>query len=224
MTDPAHTTHDIFATTRWTVVLAAGGGSTPQSDHALEELCGTYWFPLYAYVRRRGSSKEDAEDLTQQFFARFLEKNYLNGLDAGRGRFRAFLLAALKHFMANEWDRARAQKRGGGAVHLSLDWQTADTQFQIASASETSPDKAFDREWAVALLGKVIERLAAESAAGGSAAQFEALKVFLTAGRGSNRTQRRRKRSTWRRARCVWPCTGCGSVTGNSCAMRLRRR
>jgi RNA polymerase sigma-70 factor (ECF subfamily) len=183
MTEPAPT-HDIFATTRWTVVLAAGGQGTPQSDGALEELCRTYWFPLYAYVRRRGCSKEDAEDLTQQFFARFLERNYLEGLDAGRGRFRAFLLAALKHFLANEWDRARRQKRGGGATHLSLDWQTADTQFQVAATAEASPDKAFDREWALALLGKVIERLAAESAAGKSAAQFETLKVFLTAGRG----------------------------------------
>src|ERR1700710_2716767 len=126
-------THDIFATTRWTVVLAAGGSSTPLADHALEELCGTYWFPLYAYVRRRGSSKEDAEDLTQKFFARFLEKNYLDGLDAGRGRFRAFLLAALKHFLANEWDKTQRQKRGGAITHLSLDWQTADTQFQVAS-------------------------------------------------------------------------------------------
>jgi len=183
MTDPG-STHDIFATTRWTVVLAAGGGGTPQSDHALEELCAAYWFPLYAYVRRRGHSREDAEDLTQEFFARFLERNYLEGLGAERGRFRAFLLASLKHFLANDRDRARAQKRGGGAAHLSLDWQTADTQFQIASATEASPDKAFDREWAVALLGKVIERLAAESAAGGSAAQFETLKIFLTAGRG----------------------------------------
>lgn len=183
MTTPV-SSHDIFATTRWTVVLAAGAQHTPQADRALEELCETYWFPLYAYVRRRGATKEDAEDLTQKFFALFLEKNYLDGLDAGRGRFRAFLLASLKNFLANEWDKARTQKRGGDAIHLSLDWQTADTQFQIASASETSPDKAFDREWAMALLGKVIERLAAESAAGASAAQFETLKAFLTAGRG----------------------------------------
>ena len=106
---------DVFATTHWTVVLAAGKRSTPQSDRALEELCRSYWFPLYAYVRRRGHAKEDAEDLTQAFFARFLEKNYLEGLDAERGRFRAFLLASLKHFLANEWDRSQAQKRGGAA-------------------------------------------------------------------------------------------------------------
>src|SRR5437773_5346001 len=115
---------DVFATTHWTVVLAAGRRHTPQSDLALEELCRTYWFPLYAHVRRRGHSKEDAEDLTQDFFARFLAKNYLEGLSAERGRFRAFLLASLKHFLANEWDKSQRQKRGGGVTLLSLDWRT----------------------------------------------------------------------------------------------------
>jgi RNA polymerase sigma factor (sigma-70 family) len=176
---------DIFATTHWTVVLAAGKRHTPQSDGALEELCRTYWFPLYAYVRRRGHTKEDAEDFVQEFFARFLEKNYLAGLSAERGRFRAFLLAVLKHFLANEWDKSQAQKRGGGAAHLSLDWQTADTKFQVAATNEPSPDKAFDREWALALLAKVIERLQQECAADGKAKLFEQLKIFLTAGKGA---------------------------------------
>ena len=161
-------------------MLAAGGRRSPQADRALEELCRTYWFPLYAYVRRCGRSKEDAEDLTQAFFARLLEKNHFAGLDSQKGKFRAFLLAALKHFLANEWDKARAQKRGGGAVHLSLDWRTADTQFQVAAANEPSPDRVFDREWALALLGKVIERLQSECAAEGRAALFEQLKNFLT--------------------------------------------
>ncbi len=183
-TSPA--SNDIFATTHWTVVLAAGKRHTPQSDHALEELCRSYWFPLYAYVRRRGHAKADAEDLTQAFFARFLAKNYLEGLSAERGRFRAFLLASLKHFLANEWDKSQRQKRGGGAEHLSLDWQTADTKFQVAATSEPSPDKAFDREWAVALLAKVIERLQAECAADGKAKLFEQLKVFLAAGKGES--------------------------------------
>jgi len=177
-------TGDIFATTHWTVVLAAGNRSTPQSDRALEELCRAYWFPLYAYVRRRGRTKEDAEDLTQEFFARFLGKNYLEGLSAERGRFRAFLLASLKHFLANEWDKSRRQKRGGGVPHLSLDWQTADTQFQVAVTAEPSPDEAFDREWAVTLLAKVIERLHAECEADGRGKQFVELKIFLTAGKG----------------------------------------
>jgi RNA polymerase sigma-70 factor (ECF subfamily) len=173
---------DIFATTHWTVVLAAGQRSTPLADHALEELCRAYWFPLYAYVRRRGHTREDAEDLTQAFFARFLEKNYLKDLSAERGRFRAFLLASLKHFLANEWDKSHRQKRGGQFPHLSLDWQTADTQFQIAAPAESSPDKAFDREWAVALLARVIQRLSAECEANGHKRHFAELKSFLTTG------------------------------------------
>lgn len=177
---------DIFVTTHWTVVLAAGRQRSPQAARALEELCRTYWFPLYAYVRRRGYSKEDAEDLTQAFFARLLEKNPLAGLDSDKGKFRAFLLASLKHFLANEWDKAQAQKRGGGNARLSLDWQTADTHFQLAATNEPSPDKAFDREWAVALLAKVIARLQTECATDDKARVFERLKVFLTAaGAGS---------------------------------------
>ncbi len=166
-------------------MLAAGQRHTPQSDQALEELCRTYWFPLYAYVRRRGCSKEDAEDLTQAFFARFLAKNYLAGLSAERGRFRAFLLASLKHFLANEWDKSQRQKRGGGVTLLSLDWQTADTQFQIAATAEPSPEKAFDREWALALLACVIERLRAECAEENHARLFEVLKPFLTVGKNA---------------------------------------
>ncbi len=177
---------DVFATTHWTVVLAAGERHTPQSDGALEELCRTYWFPLYAYVRRRGHNKQDAEDLTQAFFARFLEKNYLSGLSSERGRFRAFLLASLKHFLANEWDKSQAQKRGGGVALISLDWQTADTKFQVAAVNEPSPDQAFDREWALALLAKVIERLQSECAADGKAKLFEQLKMFLMAGKGES--------------------------------------
>jgi len=166
-------------------VLAAGQRHTPQSDGALEQLCRNYWFPLYAYVRRRGYTKEDAEDLTQAFFARFLAKNYLEGLSAERGRFRAFLLASLKHFLINEWKKTQRIKRGGDETMLSLDWKTADTQFQVASNAEPSPDKAFDREWAVTLLTKVIERLRAECEADGKLKQFEHLKIFLTAGKGA---------------------------------------
>ena len=176
---------DIFATTHWTVVLKAGQRHTPQSDHALEELCRTYWFPLYAYVRRRGQTKADAEDLVQAFFARFLAKNYLEGLSAERGRFRAFLLAALKNFLTNEWKKSQRLKRGGGDTVLSLDWETADTKFQVADTNEPSPDKTFDREWAVALLALVIEKLRAECAAEGKAKPFEQLKVFLTAPKGT---------------------------------------
>jgi RNA polymerase sigma-70 factor (ECF subfamily) len=173
-----------FATTRWTVVLAAGSRSTPNADVALEELCRTYWYPLYAYTRRQGHSKEDAEDLTQSFFARFLQKNYLEKLQAGHGKFRAFLLASLKHFLANEWDRVSRQKRGGGVPALSLDWQTADTRYQIEPSDLLSPDKIYDRAWAVTLLERVIGRLREESAADGKAPLFARLKPFLMMGRG----------------------------------------
>lgn len=181
-TNPAD---DIFVTTQWTVVLAAGKRHTPQSDLALDQLCQVYWFPLYAYVRRRGHSKEDAEDLTQAFFERFLSRNYLADLSAEHGRFRAFMLVSLKHFLANEWDKTRCLKRGGGQIHLSLDWQTADSHFQIADAREASPDKVFDREWAVALLARVIDRLHAECEADGRGALFLELRPVLTAGKGA---------------------------------------
>jgi RNA polymerase sigma factor (sigma-70 family) len=176
MPEPS-TSQDIFATTRWTVVVAAGRKSDTQARQALEELCRTYWYPLYAYIRRQGHSKEDAEDLTQAFFARFLEKNYLAGLDRERGKFRAFLLASLKHFLANEWDKSQRQKRGGGATLLSLDWQDAETRYRIEPVDQSSPDKLYDRAWAVTLLERVIYRLRDESA---DPRQFEHLKPFLT--------------------------------------------
>lgn len=177
---------DYFATTHWTVVLAAGCRSTPQADVALEELCRTYWYPLYAYIRRRGYTHEDAEDLAQAFFARLLEKNYLEGLSSEKGKFRAFLLAALKHFLANEWHRANRQKRGGGVTTLSLNWQSGDTRYQIIDpADNLSPDKLYDRAWAVTLLERVITRLRGESATDGKAKLFEQLKPFLMAGKGA---------------------------------------
>ena len=182
--DPTSTSapRDVFVTTRWTMVLSAGRKSSPHSERALAELCQTYWYPLYAFVRRRGTTKEDAEDLVQTFFARFLEKNYLEGLAAERGKFRAFLLASLKHFLANEWDRAQAQKRGGGAEHLSLNWQDADERFHLDPPDPTNPERLFDREWALALLDRVITRLAAECARDGKAELFAHAKGFLTVG------------------------------------------
>jgi RNA polymerase sigma-70 factor (ECF subfamily) len=169
-----------FATTRWTMVRAAGASA----DEALESLCAAYWFPIYAYVRRHGFSREDAEDLTQAFFAMLLERRDIAGLKQENGRFRAFLLAALKHFLSNERDRAGRLKRGGNITHLSLDWQSADTQFQIADGSQVSPDAAYDREWALALLERVVVRLGQEFAAEGKAERFERMKPFLTLGKG----------------------------------------
>ena len=166
-------------------MLAAGRRSTPQADVALEALCRTYWYPLYVYVRRQTSTREDAEDLTQSFFARFLEKNYLEGLSSDKGKFRAFLLAALKHFLANEWDRANRQKRGSGVALFSLDWQSADTRYQIDPADNLSPDKLYDRAWAVTLLERVITCLRQEGDAGGKGRLFEQLKPFLMIGKSA---------------------------------------
>jgi RNA polymerase sigma-70 factor (ECF subfamily) len=176
-------TGGIFATTHWTVVLAAGRGDSRDADMALEELCRTYWYPLYAYVRRHGHSREDAEDLTQSFFARLLEKNYLEGVTSDGGKFRSFLLVALKRFLANEWDRANRQKRGGGVVPLSLDWQDAESRYQIAPANNLSPDKLYDRAWALIVLERVITRLQDESGTEGKAGQYEQLKPFLMVGK-----------------------------------------
>lgn len=166
-------------------MLAASGRGSQQADMALEELCRTYWYPLYVYVRRQTPTREDAEDLTQAFFARFLEKNYLAGLNSERGRFRAFLLAALKHFLANEWDRANRQKRGGGVATVPLDWQNADTRYQIDPPDNLSPDKLYDRAWAVTVLERVLTRLRGESTAEGKAELFAQLKPFLMIGKSA---------------------------------------
>jgi len=179
------TAGDYFATTRWTVVLAAGRRDAPEAEAALEELCRTYWYPLYVFVRRQSQTREEAEDLTQAFFARLLEKNYLEGLRSEKGKFRAFLLAALKHFLANEWDRAKRKKRGGDATVLSLDWQDADTRYQIEPADNLSPDKLYDRLWAVTLLDRVISRLREENAAEGKSKLFDELSPFLMIGKSA---------------------------------------
>jgi len=183
--EPTTKPGDVFATTHWTVVLAAREGSSQQADMALEELCRTYWYPLYVYVRRQTPTREDAEDLTQAFFARFLQKNYLAAISSERGRFRAFLLAALKHFLANEWDRANRQKRGGGATLVSLDWQDADTRYQIDPPDNLSPDKLYDRAWAVTMLERVIARLRDENTNEGKAGLFGELKPFLMVGKSA---------------------------------------
>lgn len=169
----------MFVTTHWSVVLTAGKPQAAQSAQALEILCRTYWYPLYAYVRRIGNSPQDAEDLTQAFFARFLEKRWIAGVDAQRGRFRSFLLSALKHFLANEWDKARAQKRGGRMKFVSFEDGTAETRYRREPADTTAPDKEYDRRWALALLDAVLARLRKEYADEGKAGLFEHLKGTL---------------------------------------------
>jgi RNA polymerase sigma-70 factor (ECF subfamily) len=168
-----------FATTHWSVVLAAGEGDSPQAADALARLCRAYWFPLYAYVRRQGHDVPDAQDLTQEFFARLLEKNYLKSAAREKGRFRSFLLIALKRFLANEWERARAQKRGGGQALIELDAASAEERYRLEPADVASADRVYERRWALALLDQVLLRLRDEAARAGKAGQFELLKAFL---------------------------------------------
>ncbi len=171
----------VFVTTHWSLVLSARDPESPQSAVALEKLCRVYWYPLYAYVRRTGQSKENAEDLTQAFFTRLLEKNFLDSADPERGRFRSFLLLTLKRFLANEWDRVRAQKRGGGRLLLSLDTEFAEQKFKTETgAGEMSPDHLYERRWALTLLEQTMARLRAEFEGARRAEEFEKLKAFLT--------------------------------------------
>jgi RNA polymerase sigma factor (sigma-70 family) len=173
-----------FAATRWTLVLAAADGNvSPRARAAMEELCRLYWYPLYAYVRRRGHEAHEAEDLTQEFFLRLLAKKSLADVDRQKGKFRAFLLAALKHFLANEWDRRHAQKRGGREVVISLDALGAESRYQLEPAHELTAEKLFERQWAIAVLDQVLARLQTELAAEGKQAMFDGLKPFLAAGR-----------------------------------------
>lgn len=173
-----------FRTTHWSVVLQAGGGKSKESAEALQELCRTYWYPLYGYVRSRGHSAEDAQDLVQAFFERFLEKNYLESVAAERGRFRSFLLASLNHFLSNERDRAQAQKRGGGRAIASLDEEDAEGRYLLEPAEHQTPESLFERNWAETVLASVLARLRDECNAGGRTERFEALKVFLIEDKG----------------------------------------
>lgn len=172
-----------FLTTRWSMVLTAGDDQSPEAARALEALCQAYWYPLFAYVRRTGRPAADAEDLTQGFFEKLLEKGWLADADRERGRFRSFLLGSIKHFLANEWDKAHARKRGGRHQIVSLDAQTAEARLTQEPVDEASPDRAFDRRWALALLETVLNRLREEYDGAGKGGLFEHLKGTLEVGR-----------------------------------------
>jgi len=170
-----------FATTRWSVVLAAGADlGSDASRRALRTLCETYWYPLYAFLRTRGSSPEDAEDLTQAFFARLLERHAVGRADPARGRFRSFLLTSLQHFATNEYDRASTQKRGGGVAPLSIEFERAEGHFLNEPATRETPETSFDRRWALALLERAVARLEDEMVRSARQAQFTCLKPYLT--------------------------------------------
>jgi DNA-directed RNA polymerase specialized sigma24 family protein len=169
-----------FAATHWSVVLAAGRPDDPGSLAALEVLCRAYWSPVYGHVRRCGFSPHDAQDLTQGFFARLLEKNPLADVDRGKGKFRSFLLASLDHYIANQRRSAHAQKRGGEYAFVSLDESEAERMFLRTPGSAFSPEQSFDFQWATTLLGRVLMRLQCECESAGKGGLFDALKVYLT--------------------------------------------
>jgi RNA polymerase sigma-70 factor (ECF subfamily) len=169
-----------FTTTRWSVVIRAGSETTADSNSALESLCQAYWYPLYAFVRASGNSPDDALDLTQEFFFRLLEKKWLAHADQSRGRFRTFLLAAMKNFLTNEWHRAQRLKRGGGREIIALDALAAEERFKLEPRDNMTPEAMFEREWALTILKRAHERLAIEAAATGGKERFEALAPALT--------------------------------------------
>lgn len=170
-----------FATTHWSVVLSAADERSPGARQALEQLCRAYWRPLYTYIRRRGLAADDAQDLTQEFFWRLLDRNYLSQVDPRKGKFRSFLLVAINHFLANEWDKARAIKRGGRVTFLPLDAEDAEQHLQAALCSQTtSPEKLYEQSWSLALLEKALARLREEARQAGRERQFAELRILLS--------------------------------------------
>ncbi len=175
-----------FASTHWSMVLAAGQNDSPESDEALAALCQAYWYPLYAYARRRLSQAEDAQDLTQGFFAELVEKSQLRAVDPKRGKFRSFLLTAFKHYLSKERDRAAAKKRGGGRQSLSLDFASGESRYGLEPADHATPEYLFERRWALTLLEQALSQLRQEFAKAGKQKLFEGLKETL-AGDGSGK-------------------------------------
>ena len=168
-----------FLSTHWSIIFTAAHGDSTAARSALEKLCRIYWYPLYAYVRRQGHSVADAQDLTQAFFARFVERRHVGLVDPARGRFRTFLLTSLKHFIVNEWDKANALKRGGGVRTLSLDEERAEERLASEPAVEQAPDTVFDQRWATTLLNRALEKLRDDFVADGKSESFDQLKVYL---------------------------------------------
>ena len=168
----------VFATTHWSVVLAAGHGETPQAAEALEKLCSTYWYPLYACVRRQGYGPEDAQDFTQEFFARLLARDYLARANPQWGKFRSFLLAGLKRFLCDEWDKAHRLKRGGGQKAISFDAQLAEERYRLEPVEPVTPERLFERSWAMTLLEQAAGRLQQEYVSAGKTDLYEQLTDF----------------------------------------------
>jgi RNA polymerase sigma-70 factor (ECF subfamily) len=171
-----------FTTTHWSLVLRVGHNDTPKAAAALEQLCRSYWFPIYAYICRRNRDPEAAKDLTQAFFMHLLDQNLVARAEPEKGRFRAFVLTLLKNFLINEHERGRAQKRGGGQFQISLDAVDSDVRYRLEPIEDQAPDRQFDQKWAQEILTRSLEKLRHDYEASGMAARFEALKPFLPQG------------------------------------------
>jgi len=169
-----------FATTQWTLVLAAGRRGSAEAEVALAQLCSLYWYPIFAFVRRRGHSVEDAQDLTQSFFARLIEKEDFAAADRDRGRFRTFLLTACQHFLLNEHDRTQALKRGGGRAAIPIDLAAADERYQRSLVHAETPEQLYHRQWCLTLLASVLDTVRGEYLAAANEELFERLRGFLT--------------------------------------------
>jgi RNA polymerase sigma factor (sigma-70 family) len=202
----------VFPQTRWSVVLAARQETSSRSAAALENICRSYWYPLYAHVRRCGQSPHDAQDLTQGFFCHLVEKRWLDSADREKGRLRTFLMVTLKKYMAKEWRRACAEKRGGGKPHIPMDTAFAESRYAADPGGELRPDELFDQQWALTLIDLTIQRLHQEFEAGGKENDFEALKSCLMAEHG---------RLDYRG---VAARLGCSEGTARVAVHRLRKR
>jgi RNA polymerase sigma-70 factor (ECF subfamily) len=182
---PVHETPDgVFRTTQWSVVLLAGQSGSEAAQEALEKLCRTYWYPLYAYVRHRGCRTQDAQDFTQEFFARFLERKHVALADPARGRFRAFLLTSMKNFLINRWEKGRSERRGGARHFISWEVMDAEGRFRAEPVDGVTPETAFEKRWAVTVLEQALDRLREEQEAAGKRDAFEQFKHILWGGRG----------------------------------------
>ncbi len=169
----------VFGTPHWSVVLAAGQQQSPQAAEALDQLCRTYWYPLYVYTRRRGYPPEDAQDLTQAFFAHLLSREFLTNVGPEKGKFRSFLLTCLKHFLTDEWKKAHTARRGGAAGPVSLDWEQAEARYRSETRNEASAEALYERRWALDLLDHVLNQLRDAAVASGNGAVFDQLQSCL---------------------------------------------
>lgn len=201
-----------FETTSWSLILQATAGPSTAARDALAKLCETYWPPVYAFIRGRGLPPADAEDLTQSYFARLFEKDYLRDFRPEAGRFRTFLLASVSHFLSNEWDRERALKRGGGKAQVSFDAATAEERLRLEPVDRLTPEAIFERQWVAALVARCLDRLREEQSASGGRQRFERLKGFLTSDGGGDE------------AAALARELGLGESTVRVAVHRLRRR